>query len=384
MRLVLTSTAVALFLALPAYADDRAACLAGIERLRTEVTSQARSGDLDDLQRTLRRAERELGERQFDECVEILNAAAGDNRDDDKGPETDDMFGFTQGTDVPDPGEFEISGEADGAFGKRFGRYRAGTFTSAFEFAPMKGLSAEFGVTASGVSTRNVLDLENERSGGWGSLSAELKWQALERGPSSPVGLTFIIEPEVAFRDEDEGERGSGMGLEARLALDTALVPDRVFAAVNLSYEIEKFRPRGLVLFNGEGEELEGLPAGPCLTNAEDEALENCVGSARRASAERSSMFGLSGALAIQAVPNVFVGAELRYLRAYDGLGLNRFEGHALFLGPTFYTKLTDQLSISAAFSTQIAGRAEDTPGRWLDLDNFSRHEAKLKISYQF
>jgi hypothetical protein len=117
------------------------------------------------LQRTLRRAERELGERQFDECVEILNAAAGDGKDDDeKGPETSDMFGFTQGTDVPDPGEFEISGEAEGAFGKRFGRYRAGSFTSAFEFAPVKGLSAEFGVTASGVSIRNVPDLDNERS----------------------------------------------------------------------------------------------------------------------------------------------------------------------------------------------------------------------------
>lgn len=83
-------------------------------------------------------------------------------------------------------------------------------------------------------------------------------------------------------------------------------------------------------------------------------------------------------------MPNVFVGAELRYLRSYSGLGLDRFEGQALFLGPTFHAKLSDNLSISAAFSTQIAGRSDEASGRQLDLDNFSRHQAKLKLSYEF
>lgn len=41
-------------------------------------------------------------------------------------------------------------------------------------------------------------------------------------------------------------------------------------------------------------------------------------------------------------------------------------------VGPTLYAKLSENLSISAAFSTQIAGKSQAAPGRSLDLDNFS------------
>jgi hypothetical protein len=79
----------------------------------------------------------------------------------------------------------------------------------------------------------------------------------------------------------------------------------------------------------------------------------------------------------------VFLGAEVRYLRAYEGLTLQHFLGDAVFVGPTLYAKLSDHLSISGAFSTQVSGHAVGVPGR-LDLDDFSRHQAKLKIKYEF
>jgi hypothetical protein len=81
-------------------------------------------------------------------------------------------------------------------------------------------------------------------------------------------------------------------------------------------------------------------------------------------------------------LPNVFAGAELRYLRAHQRLRFQQFEGPPLFLGPTLYAKLSDRISVSAAFSSQIAGRSQETPGHSLDLANFSRREAKLKVSY--
>ncbi|TCR61213.1 hypothetical protein [Bosea sp. BK604] len=390
MRLVLTTTAVLLVAAVPAYADDRDECLAGIGRLRSAAarSTPTRRGDR---QRTLRRAEREARERQFRDCVDILKVGAGeaeegrrDEGDVDEGPETEDMFGFTQGTSILDKGKFEISGGAEAAFGRRFGRYRAGALGSTFAFAPVDGLSIEFGAIGTGFSIRDVPGLDNRRGSGFGGFSTELKWRAVKRGAGSPVGLTFIVEPELSFLDADSGERGRGMGLGARIALDAELVPGTLFGGLNLIYELEKFRPRGHALFNGEAEPLEGVPTGPCLPDADEDSLETCVASARRLAAERTSRVGVSGALAVQINRNVFVGGEIRYLRSYAGLGLNSFEGHAVFVGPTLYARLSENLSISAAFSTQIAGKSQAAPGRSLDLDNFSRHQAKLKISYEF
>jgi hypothetical protein len=102
-----------------------------------------------------------------------------------------------------------------------------------------------------------------------------------------------------------------------------------------------------------------------------------------RTPAERESTIGISGAVAFQAVSNLFVGAEARYLRKYEGLDLKGFEGHALFLDPTLFVKVSDHVSLSAAWNTQVAGKAHDEPGH-LDFENFEQHQAKLKLIAQF
>ena len=79
----------------------------------------------------------------------------------------------------------------------------------------------------------------------------------------------------------------------------------------------------------------------------------------------------------------MFVGAEARYLRQYEGLDLKAFEGHALFIGPTLYVKVSDQISLSAAWDVQVAGKAHEGSGQ-LDLENFEHHQAKLKLIAQF
>src|SRR4029450_4231476 len=105
------------------------------------------------------------------------------------------------------------------------------------------------------------------------------------------------VEPEVMLRDEESGARGRGGALETRLAFDTEIVPKVLFGGVNLIYGLERFRPRGVDLFNGEGEKLETAPTGPCPSEAEDQDLESCVAFSSRKPAERSSEFAVSGAL---------------------------------------------------------------------------------------
>jgi hypothetical protein len=58
----------------------------------------------------------------------------------------------------------------------------------------------------------------------------------------------------------------------------------------------------------------------------------------------------------MQVVPNVFLGAEARSLRQYDGLGLNSFAGQALYIGPTLYATFGQGYFLSAAWNVQVWG----------------------------
>jgi hypothetical protein len=389
MRPFLVAVVLTVAAALPAHSNDKSDCLAGVGRLRAQLKARPTPANLDELRRTLRRAEREAGEREYDDCVSILKAGAGggneaeiddDDDDGDEGPETEDMFGFTDGTDILEKGKFELTTEIGGAFGKRGGRYRVGSIFDSFTFAPFDRLSVEIGATYNHFSIRGIPVLDNRNRGGLSGLSSEITYQLVKRVDSAPIGVALIVEPGVGFLDQEAGERGRGVGVETRLAFDTALVPRTVFAGLNLIYEAEQFRPRGRVFFNDEGEEIDSALIG-C---GSESSSENCPIFSRRAAIKRDSQIGISGALAFQVAQNVFIGAEIRYMRAYEGLGLQKFEGHALSVGPTFYAKLSERFVISASFSTQVAGRSVEEPDRTLDLDNFPRHQAKLKVSYEF
>src|SRR4051794_33756945 len=102
--------------------------------------------------------------------------AQGDEaKGNEEGPDTEDMFGFTVGTDVLEPGHYEVSSELESSLGKRFGRYRAHAWKNTFTVAPFEGFSIELGATANRFSIRNVPGLDNRSFTGFGGLSAEFK-----------------------------------------------------------------------------------------------------------------------------------------------------------------------------------------------------------------
>jgi hypothetical protein len=47
------------------------------------------------------------------------------------------------------------------------------------------------------------------------------------------------------------------------------------------------------------------------------------------------------------------------------------------------YASLSKNIAVSAAWSVQVAGHAVDIPGS-LDLKNFERHRAQLRLMYNF
>jgi hypothetical protein len=180
----------------------------------------------------------------------------------------------------------------------------------------------------------------------FGGLFGELRYLLVERGASSPIAVAVSAEPVWRRIDETGGERVTNFELEMRLHADAELVDNRLFLAFNAVYEPETTR---------SGESIW----------------------------EKESTLGFSTAIALRPFPSLLLGAELWYLRHYAGLGFASFTGDAIYVGPTLYLKLAPKAFVTAAWNVQVAGR-EMGQAAVLDLADFSRHRAKLKLAVEF
>jgi hypothetical protein len=201
------------------------------------------------------------------------------------------------------------------------------------------------GPTVSYYNIHNVLGLDDRNLAAVNGFEAEFRSVLIDRGPS-PVAVTLAVEPEFHSRDETSGAKVVNYGLETRLEADTELIKNRLFLGFNLLYE-------------------------PETTRADLGAWT------------RESTFGVSSALAFQIIPDVVIGADLWYLRHYDGAAFNSFTGDAVYLGPTFYWKIAPKVLVSAAWEAQIAGHEPGVSGA-LDLADFSHHRARLLFEFEF
>src|SRR5262249_24872434 len=97
----------------------------------------------------------------------------------------------------------------------------------------------------------------------------------------------------------------------------------------------------------------------------------------------REAVLGAGAGVMTQVRPGLLIGAELRHLRQYASLGPHDLAGYATFLGPTLFARISDHWRLTAAWSVQIAGHTAGEDHA-LDLANFTRHEARLRIGYEF
>ena len=260
--------------------------------------------------------------------------------------DTEHMFGFTEGSDIGEAGDKELEADSIGRFGKLGGSYNtvATTLEAKYNFSDRFRLSADATVAYYDISGVNAID--DRRQGTLQSISFDARFRLFDR-EHAPFGLTLSVEPRRGFADDMSGEPADQYGAQVRVIADRELIAGRLFAAFNVIYEPEQTRLRA------SGETL------------------------------RESTLGVGAALAMQVMPNVFVGAEARNLRRYDGLGLDGFAGQALYIGPTLYATFGERYFISAARNVQVWGAVAGSSGA-LDLDNFERHHVKLRIGARF
>ncbi len=257
------------------------------------------------------------------------------------------IFGFTEGSDIEAEGEKAIEFETTAAFGMRGGSFSAIEQEIEFENTPTQFLQYELSAHGLLQSVNNVDGLDNFHNFNFSGLSAEFRFLLLGLGPDSPIGLTFTVGPEWARVDGVSGVLTRDFSTTFKLVADTELIPNRLYAAANLIYSPGIAREFGATDW------------------------------------QQSSELGMTAAVAYRIAPTVTLGGELQYYRAFDGLGMQSFLGNALYIGPTLHIQFSNKVMLAAAFSTEISGHAAGE-GRSLDLTNFQRNLANLKLEIEF
>lgn len=265
--------------------------------------------------------------------------------------ETEKIFGFTYGSSTESQGVRKLAIESVGRIGKRMSDYGAlgQKIEFAYAFTDRLTMSATVLGDYHRVRARSGFEADVEPVRPryvFNGFGGEIRYRLLDRN-TAPFGLTLHLEPSLAMTDEASGLRARKFGSENKIIFDRALIADKVFAAINLTQEVEIVKERGAAAW------------------------------------ERASVIGVSAAAAWQARPGVFLGGEVRYLRAYESLGLSRYAGEAIYAGPTLTVFTPNDMFLSLAYNNQISGSERGSVSR-RDLVNFERHLVRLKAGFHF
>jgi hypothetical protein len=263
-----------------------------------------------------------------------------------EGIDTEHLIGLMIGTDVGTVGEREFQSQTTGRFSRSGGSYRAINQELELEFVPVDNFRIEIGSAFAAHDINGIAGFEDRSQLAWQGVSLDLRYKFLDRG-TAPFGLTFALENHVSRIDESTAAVVRNYGTELTLAFDRELVPNFVVAALNLTYQPEWTRFLGTAV------------------------------------AEQESTIGASLGVMAQLRPGLFVGGEARYLRKYEGIGLEEFMGEALFVGPTAYFQLSERSRLTATWSLQAWGRSARSSSA-LDLVDFERHQARLVFGVNF
>jgi hypothetical protein len=250
------------------------------------------------------------------------------------------------GTDVGGAGEREFQSQTTGRFSRTGGKYRAINQEFELEFVPVNDFRIEVGSAFAAHDINGIAGFEDRRHLAWQGVSVDLRYRFLDRY-AAPFGLTFALETRADRIDEITAAPAQRYGTELALALDRELIQNRVVAAFNLFYEPEWTHLLG------------------------------------RGPVEQESTAGAAVGVMAQMGPGFLIGGEVRYLRKYDGIGLEGFVGQALFVGPTAYLQLSERSRLTASWSVQTWGRTAGSTAA-LDLVNFERHQARLIFGVNF
>jgi hypothetical protein len=248
------------------------------------------------------------------------------------------IFGFTEGTDIGKKGEKEVENNTIIRFGK-LGSYSAIENETAYRYVISDSLRLSLGGLLDYHCVHDVPELANRQEFNFRGLNSEFRWHVLDR---NPIGLTLSLAPQWERIDSLSAAHIESYASPASILVDASPIPKKLFAAVNLTYT-------------------------PSVIRSDSTWHHNDV-------------LELSAAMAYATGPDVFVGAEARHL---SGSGVDQkglFAAHGLFVGPSVYFKLSDTMTLKAAWSFQVV----DETTHHADLTNFERNQVLFQLVKDF
>lgn len=263
-----------------------------------------------------------------------------------EGVDTEHIFGFSMGSDIGQKGEIEVEMENVGGFGKRDGRYATLGTLAQVKYTLTDRIRIAPGLSFGGQRIDGVFGHDDRNHFTFNGAALEFRYKLVDR-KAAPFGLTLHAQPNWSRVDEATGGRIEQYGGEFAALFDRELIADRLFAVFNVWYGTGATRERATNLW-GHDSELQ-----------------------------------LHGGLSYAFAPGFLAGLNVRYLRAYDGGGLDRFVGDAVYVGPTFSYNVSPAFGISGTWQFQVAGGALGDR-RPLNLDQFERQQAMLRLNWHF
>jgi len=256
------------------------------------------------------------------------------------------IFGFTEGVDTGDTGDRSTFYEAI----IRHSRRNVGLAGSRNTLGLVYAANDRSSIWVGGIGSFQKSDdlAQYGRMADSVNAGALFGWKyRLQPREADRLGISIHVEPFWERAVSRNVVARQSIGSDFRLIVDRALVPDTLFAAINIAYQ-------------------------PQMTTSID-------GTTRGESA-----FEASGAMSKQITDTVFVGAEFRYSRSYTGYWFNQSLGWAVLAGPTLYSTIGKNGYLGIAWSAQVFGRTAGEGNRNLDLVNYERHQIRLKFGYSF
>lgn len=229
----------------------------------------------------------------FAACAACGTAYAGKAAAKAADVDTEHLFGFTEGSDIGEAGERELESDTTLRSGKTTGAFNDTASELEFKYTAFESFRISAAATLAYYDIGGVTGMDDRRQGSLQSLSFDARYRLLDRD-RAPFGMTVSVEPHWGFVDETSGTVIRHFGWEGDLLFDRALVPDRLFGALNLHYDTDR--------------------------------SETAAGGG----SDQQPTLGVFLALAGQAMPGVWIGGEARYFRAYQGADRNLLRRCAL------------------------------------------------------
>lgn len=276
----------------------------------------------------------------------LPDAAFGQERPRQGPVDTEHAFGQTVGADTEEPGAVVPHLVLPAGIGRRSGTFVNVTPSVEFKFGLVENFSASASLRGLGSQVRNVPGL-TDVSGVWATgLGVQGRYRFLDR-EKAPFGMTLQIGASTDQRNIATGFAGRSDQLETRLAFDIEPIFDRLLFAGNIF----------AVTARGYSPGMPGF--------------------------EATSTFGVSGAVTTRIAPNLWMGGEVQYARAYGGSTFGRYQGDAVHIGPTLYATL-DKAWLTVSYGIQVAGTEVAGAGGGLNLRDFERHRLLVVLGRAF